>query len=403
MAILVIIMSSCTDATPTASTDRTPAANEADTPAEELGRDFVGAYGTFDANRAISYLADDAEISALITSVGAQGVSGTQQEFRFLISYLEAAHYQQVHDRCQEQRSSASGTDVRCTFDFDLLGSDQMGRGPFRGSYFDLTVRDGEIVRASQSFETAEFSPRMWEPFAAWVSSTFPEDAAVMYPDETYSGVRLTEESVRLWEQRVRDYVREIVAAYGPGRVDGPSEGTHTRTVEGVSFSFDVPTGGWEQFGTISINKSTVGPQGAEAMIFWTGFPDGGDAGAAPCGALLRGDVYPTAASVAAAVSIASGTELVAGPSDVTVGGLPAKHVVVTVREDLGCDPGYFYTWQDVWWGALWPETRAGDTIQVWIVDVGGTLLFIEAETNPDASPTLVNEVEQIIGSIRFD
>ena len=36
-----------------------------------------------------------------------------------------------------------------------------------------------------------------------------------------------------------------------------------------------------------------------------------------------------------------------AGPEDVTVGGRPAKHLVVRVREDLGCDPGYFFTWHD--------------------------------------------------------
>jgi hypothetical protein len=87
-----------------------------------------------------------------------------------------------------------------------LLRSDEIGLGSFSGSYFDLTVRDGEIARASQHWAVGEFSPQVWEPFARWVSREYPDDAAVMYRDRNYSGVRLTEESVRLWEQRSGQY-----------------------------------------------------------------------------------------------------------------------------------------------------------------------------------------------------
>ena len=47
------------------------------------------------------------------------------------------------------------------------------------------------------SYEIERFSPEMWEPFAEWVSTTHPDDAAVMYTDGTYSGVRISEESIR--------------------------------------------------------------------------------------------------------------------------------------------------------------------------------------------------------------
>jgi Protein kinase domain len=175
----------------------------------------------------------------------------------------------------------------------------------------------------------------------------------------------------------------------------------HALTVDGVPFSFRVPTPGWERFGSISINKSTVGPQGAEAIIFWTSFPDGEYAD--PCANLLSPRVGRSAADLAAAVSTVPGTKLVRGPSDVTVGGRAAKHVVLTVRENVGCDPGFFYTWEDLEVGALWPETRPGDTIRVWIVDVDGTRLFIEAETTGQAGSDLEQEVQQIVESIRFD
>jgi hypothetical protein len=50
----------------------------------------------------------------------------------------------------------------------------------------------------------------MWEPFEAWVSEAHPEDATSMYEDETHTGVRLSEESVRRWRRHVREYVKEV-------------------------------------------------------------------------------------------------------------------------------------------------------------------------------------------------
>jgi hypothetical protein len=134
--------------------------------------------------------------------------------------------------------------------------------------------------------------------------------------------------------------------------------GSHSLTVEGVPFSFSVPTSGWERFGSLYISKSTVGPQGAEVVIFWTSFPDGDYA--YPCAhlLLLGHPIGPSAADLAAAVSTARGTALVAGPSDVTVGGRAAKHVVLNVREDVGCDPGFFFAWQQDWGGAFWAATE---------------------------------------------
>ena len=90
----------------------------------------------------------------------------------------------------------------------------------------------------------------------------------------------------------------------------------------------------------------------------------------------------------------APGTELVTGPSDVIVGGHRAKHVVLTVRKDAGCDPGFFYTWQDEMLGPFWAETNVGDTIRVWIVDADGVRLFIEAETTKEAGSDLEQEIQ---------
>ena len=184
----------------------------------------------------------------------------------------------------------------------------------------------------------------------------------------------------------------------------------HTVTEEGVRFSFRVPTNaGWERFssistdkspgGPISLNKSIVGPQGAEAIIYWTSFPDGDYAD--PCASLLSPRAGRSVADLAAAVSTARGTQLVMGPADVTLGGRLAKRVILRVRKNVGCHPGFFYAWRAVTGGAFW-TTNVGDTIRVWIVDVDGTRLFIAAETTPQACCGLRREVERIVESIRF-
>ena len=191
-----------------------------------------------------------------------------------------------------------------------------------------------------------------------------------------------------------------------------PSAEEHVKTVDGVPFSFSVPASGWERFGSISINKSETGPQGAEAIIYWSSFPGGDYADpygnyARPCTRLLSPPVGRSAADLAEAVSTAPGIQPLAGPTNVSVGGYPAKHMMLIVREDVGCDPGFFYSWRDVYGGALWTSTGGhatrDATMRVWIVDVDGARLFIGAATTTEASSDLEREIQEIVGSIRFD
>jgi hypothetical protein len=190
-----------------------------------------------------------------------------------------------------------------------------------------------------------------------------------------------------------------------------------TRTVEGVRFSFSVPQPGWENGPAerlasgkfrnrdLFISKSTVGPQGAEAVIFWTGFRDRTEA--TPCAKLLGFATARSTAELAAAVAKAPGTKLVREPILMTVGGRRAMHVALKVRNDRGCDPGFFFTWKPrgplgQCLGACWLESNVGDTIRVWIVAVNGTRLFIEAQTTKDASDAVEREISEIVRSIRF-
>jgi hypothetical protein len=211
---------------------------------------------------------------------------------------------------------------------------------------------------------------------------------------------------------------------------------TEWRNVDGIRFSFNVPrahpssswpwengpakcTGPKARGRCVFISKSTVGGQRAEAIIIWTSFPTGGEA--APCTAVVSTAIGRSTDALARAMAHAPGTRLIKGPTRVTVGGHPARQVVVKVRRDLGCDPGFFFSWQPSapdgeCFGACWLDTNVGDTISVWIVDVHGKRLVIEAETRQPKSQgyplaTQVTrgdvlkveaEIEKIVGSISF-
>jgi hypothetical protein len=197
-----------------------------------------------------------------------------------------------------------------------------------------------------------------------------------------------------------------LVAAAGAASASGKTSADGKRisgTVEGVRFSFSVPWKAWESH-RLFISRSTSGSQAAEGMIVWAGFRDGGEV--TPCGKLLSAANRGSTADLAAAVARAPGTQLVSGPTRVTIGGRPATHVELTVRKDLGCDPGFFFTWRPrgprgECGGACWLESSVGDTIKVWIVDVGEKRLFIEAQTR-DPNSFLSYQIGKIVKSIRF-
>ena len=203
--IIAVILTACANPTQVSTVTQQPTATREPT-TEEIVRGFFEAYSAFDAEQAITYLSNDADIEQLISSVGVEGVKGTSDEFRLLLSWLEANGYKQTLYPCETVASSAKGTTLRCKFDFHIIRSDEIGLGPFSGSHFLIAIRNGEISRISTYWELEEFSPQMWEPFAKWMFSTYASDAEVMYVNYG-SGARLSEESIRLWELHSQEYV----------------------------------------------------------------------------------------------------------------------------------------------------------------------------------------------------
>jgi len=183
-------------------------------------------------------------------------------------------------------------------------------------------------------------------------------------------------------------------------RIEPLRYGRHELTAEDVPFSFRTESQGWFKFGRLFVAKSSVRSQEAEAIILWTDIDRGAFAQA--CGQWW-GSPDGSAADFVLHASKAHGTELIEGPTDVLVGGMPAHHVAFTVRRDVGCNPGFFHTWRAVNDGPFWTSTKVGDTIRIWIVEVDGKMLYIEGDTHAGAGSRIARELQGIIDSIRFD
>ena len=187
---------------------------------------------------------------------------------------------------------------------------------------------------------------------------------------------------------------------------DGSIEaGRHSMIRSGKSLSVDMPSG-WASHDGFRIytpaGQSPLRP--AAAFIFWTDPPF--NVYVDPCTKEpLDPPAGDTPAELAAAVSSIPGTDLVGGPSDLTVGGHPAKLVTIRVREYIECAPSGFYLWYreaDGPAGGRWPDAL-GDTINVWIIDVDGTIVWIDGSASVNATPALQEEMRQIVESIQFD
>ena len=98
----------------------------------------------------------------------------------------------------------------------------------------------------------------------------------------------------------------------------------------------------------------------------------------------------------------------VSGPTDVTVGGFPAKRIALTVPADLDIGTacgGNLHFWPDPGpneSGGL-PGFVPGGTDTVYIVDVDGQRLVLVARNNPTASAQDVAELQALVDSIHID
>ncbi len=182
--------------------------------------------------------------------------------------------------------------------------------------------------------------------------------------------------------------------------------GRHSMIREGVRFSINVAAPGWRSQQGFEVIKGTEGEPDGAGLLFWSTTPD--NVYANPCAHTpLSPAAGPGIASLATAVSRIPGTQLVSGPTDLTVDGQPVKRTVITIPENIDC-PGLLKLWYDDGMGSeagRFP-TVLPSTMRVWMIDVDGTTVWIDGETYAtygDTSPTLESEIQQMIESIVFE
>ncbi len=178
-------------------------------------------------------------------------------------------------------------------------------------------------------------------------------------------------------------------------------------TRQEVALTITFPTDVWRSDGSFWFEGHAASGDNDHSRL-WL-FPTTGTPGhfTDPCAHEGLEQFEDSAAGVAEALSTVPGTEIVGGPTDVTVDGNAAVYVTFAYPDDLGCDQ--YWTWHDPECGAViectWFPNWAGETVRIWAVDLGGGVEFlIQFETrSPDSSAGLEEELQQIVDSIQFE
>jgi hypothetical protein len=176
--------------------------------------------------------------------------------------------------------------------------------------------------------------------------------------------------------------------------------GPHDAKLLGIPFSFTIPSPDWRSDHGEGTLETGVFPQTSFAWIDFGGpitwiYTD-------PC-ARKSATVGPSIAEQAAALTTIEGTDAV-GPTDVAVGGRPAKLVVLTIHPDVQCAQQGFelYGRTSPGGGTTLYANGITSTMRVWFVDTGGQVLMIHSD-QLGANPKVEQEIQQVVDSIRFE
>jgi len=204
VVIGVLILWPTRDQAPVAGQPTTPIETAEPTTPIGTAEAFLQAYyGRFDVDQAFTYLGADPGAVGLDTAGAAN--------YHLLARFFEATGSKLIDLQCEEGGASPGGAVVVCTWFTHDFFSGELGFGPFGPHVNELTLVAGKVVSIVDRSDEgmSDFSNQIWQPFAAWVGENHPDDQAVMY-DPYPTGWRITEESIPVWEQRLREYVAEV-------------------------------------------------------------------------------------------------------------------------------------------------------------------------------------------------
>lgn len=275
-------------------------------------------------------------------------------------------------------------------------------------TYIELTVR--------ASVQCAVGRPLLWD-----TTGSPGHDRPVFAAGSTYGiwvvdldgGVALmeagpledaTDEAVAEIRRLVESMTVDLVRIPDAMPSAGPVQPGWYSTRSGPGLGFRLLTTGWVHTSASSdtvIGTLTKGvpPASDSAVIRFSEpigvYPD-------PCGHELVNVIGPAVSDLATAMTRIPGTDVV-GPTSVGLRWSTARHLAMTIQDDIKCDVESFYMWTDGL-GDVRTPTAAGSTIRVWIFNPNNREVFgrhvVEAETFQGATPALMDEVERIVRSI---
>lgn len=203
---------------------------------------------------------------------------------------------------------------------------------------------------------------------------------------------------------------RPSATTTAPEPTKGPlSEGPFVLVYEqflGVRMTITIPAADWHGLPTETrVEKQGIAgpPQGAELVVYGSDMLVYGD----PCAweSTRPDDPAGSLDELVAALSTQASREATP-PVDVTVGGYPGKMLTLHVPENAvitDCDGGEFRTLVEVGTGDARFHQGPGQTDEVWVVDVDGTLIFIDAGYFAGTPAEAVEEMRAMVESATFE
>jgi hypothetical protein len=203
----------------------------------------------------------------------------------------------------------------------------------------------------------------------------------------------------------------EPTSTSGAGLSEGPyalePDGDFSNEDSGMALTVTIPAPGWTFNHTWALLEKGADDDETELIAFWA-FP--GEEFWVPADACrmtsTRPDTLVTTVDELAAALAARTPPDVSEPIDVTVGGYEGKFITLHVPEDLVadmCEQGdfvYYGTSPDNFWRN---SQGPGQMEELWILDVDGTVVIINAVYPPDAPAELVEEMRGIVESTTFE
>ena len=175
--------------------------------------------------------------------------------------------------------------------------------------------------------------------------------------------------------------------------------GAYGALVGEIPLMFRVPDNGWWR-GSDADSLYVRDDPGGGWLRFWQPNLVYAD----PCAHTLQTSIGPRAADLANAMAAIARVRASA-VTDVVVGGLPAKHLWLTLPEDAGCATNDFYLWRSIAddpnESGIRRPRLAESRVEVWILDINDDRIVIDSDVGHTRHEGAV-AIEDMVASLRL-